>query len=300
MNSAITVGNYDGLHIAHKKIISRLKEYSERNNLTPVVFTFSNHPKEFFTKKIVKKILTNTEKRKLLENLGVNVVFQKFDLEFSNLTADQFIRALQQKYGLKALFTGDDHRFGKDRKCDYLCMKALSQKLNFEVFNIDAVYVDNERVSSSAIRKHITNGCIDIANKMLGYDFFLTGKVVDGNKLGRQIGFPTANLSIPTDKIIPAKGVYAAYTFIDGKKYPAMVNIGYKPTVSNETNLFIEAHIINFDKNIYDREITISFLQKLRDEQQFSNISELIKQLEMDKKMTIEINKIIGINTVII
>ena len=286
----ISVGNFDGLHIAHKNILDFIKRYAKYTDCEALIYTFENHPKEFFTNESVPNILLEDEKKEMLSLYGVNVFIRKFDKYFANLSAEDFIlHELISEHNLAALVIGDDHKFGKGRHCGNECLKDLSKKYNFEYYQLDSVFVDGERVSSTAIRNHIKNGNILSANKMLGYRYFVRGKVIAGTQIGRKIGFPTANIKVDSRKLLPQIGVYSSICIVDGRKYPAMLNIGYKPTVSNDKKVGIEVHIIDFYGDLYEKNIKVKFLQKIRDEKQFNNIEELKNQLIEDKKVSLKI-----------
>lgn len=280
----ISVGNFDGLHIAHRIIIDFIKEYAEKEKLTPMIFTFENHPREFFSGNLVPKLLLNDEKTELLESLGIEVFFRKFDTEFANLSAEDFIlNELISKFNMNILVIGDDHKFGKGRLCGSECVEKLSAKYKFGFYQLDSVYVQGQRVSSSAIREHLLNGNIKMANQMIGHKYFIRGKVVEGNKLGRKIGFPTANINVDPQKLLPQNGVYACMAIVDGVKYPAMLNIGYKPTVSKQDVVSVEVHIIDFEGDLYSKNIEVRFYYKIRDEKKFENIEHLKQQLKKDE-----------------
>lgn len=280
----ISVGNFDGLHIAHRIIVDFIRDYADKKKLLPMIFTFENHPREYFSGQIVPKLLLKEEKIELLKSLGIDVFFKKFDSEFANLSAEDFIlKELISKFGMKTLVIGDDHKFGKGRQCGSHCLSKLANRYKFGFYQLDSVFVQGQRVSSSAIREHLQSGNIEIANEMIGHKYFIRGTVVVGNKLGRKIGFPTANIQVDPQKLLPQNGVYACKCIVDGVKYPAMLNIGYKPTVSKQKVVGVEVYIIGFKGDLYDKNIEVRFYRKIRDEKKFANIEQLKQQLKNDE-----------------
>lgn len=287
-NSVISIGSFDGLHIAHNQIIEKVIEISNNKNYNSIIFTFEEPPKNYFAKQKTKILNLKKEKISLIESKGIDYVYlQKFDLEFANQTAEDFIsNILIKKLNLKTIIIGDDHRLGKDRSGDFENLSKLGQKLDFEIIQIPSVYVDGIRVSSTNIRKSLEKGDIETANKLLGYEYFLRGKVISGKQIGRKIGFPTANLLVNDEKLLPNIGVYAVKAEVLGKMYPAMCNIGYRPSINESNELTIEVHIINFSDYIYNQEIKLEFYAKIRNEMKFDGVDSLIEQLKLDKIYT--------------
>lgn len=293
-NTIISVGTFDGLHKAHSEIIQKVTNIAKKQDAKSIIFTFEEPPKNFFSKDKTKILNLNNEKITLLEKKGIDFIFvQKFDVSFANKTAEEFIYyCLIQNLGLKTLVIGDDHKFGKGRSGDYENLKRISKELNFEVVKIDSVYINDKRVSSTNIRNYIQEGRVEEANQMLDYEYFTKGKVVSGKQIGREIGFPTANLEVNCQKLLPKLGVYAVLAEINGRKYPAMCNIGFRPSINISHEITIEVHIINFNDYIYEQEITLHFSKKIRDEQKFDGVESLVNQLKIDKLFTIEHFKI--------
>ena len=283
-NPVITIGSFDGLHKGHEKIISYLKKKSGKS----VVFTFLEHPRKvLFPEQKFSLLYTNDEKIEKFKQLGIDyLIMFNFTKEIANLNADEFIKQiLVDKIGIKSLIVGFNHSFGKNRQGNIENIKKLSRLYNFSVKKVDALLVDNIKISSSIIRKLIESGEIITANKYLGYNYSISGTVISGKKIGRAIGFPTANISIADDKLIPENGVFAVDVKIKDKLYAGMLNIGFRPTLKeNIATKQIEVHILNFNENIYNKTISIIFKSKIRDEIKFNNIQELKKQLLIDKK----------------
>lgn len=291
----VTIGTFDGVHKGHSKVIAQLNSLADKAGGQSVIFTFYPHPRLVVSKKEhnLRLLTTLDEKIDLLSKAGVNhlVVFP-FTAQFAELTYSEFVQnVLIAKMGLHTLVVGHDHRFGKNREGTFDNLLTLSNQKDFKVERIDALLVDEIDVSSSKIRRALQMADVVKANHYLGYTFSLKGTVTKGNQIGRKIGFPTANIvASDPNKLIPAIGVYAITTNIDGHIYPAMLNIGYRPTVnSNADNRTIEAHILGFDADIYQKEITLFFHEHVRAEQRFNSIDELKLQLETDKKKISEI-----------
>ncbi|MBA3664032.1 MAG: bifunctional riboflavin kinase/FAD synthetase [Bacteroidetes bacterium] len=285
----LTIGTFDGVHLGHQKILSRLQQLKKKHGLNTVVLTFEPHPRKIlFPHQTDLKLLTLIdEKLLLLENYGVDVaVVYPFDKEFSNIESREYIEhILLKSLKVKYLVIGYDHRFGKDRGGDIKVLKSYAKTFNYEVEEIDALDIDNISISSSKIRHAIDNGNIELANNYLGHRFFLNAVVVHGKKLGREIGYATANLKIESaDKLIPKIGVYFVEVMVEAKTFYGMMNIGYNPTTDNDQNVKMEVHIFDFSENIYDKNVRINFLKYIRDEQKFNTLEELVSELHEDKK----------------
>ena len=283
----VTIGTFDGVHIGHQEIISRMKTIAEKNNGETVLITFYPHPRLVIHHDSKHLKFINTQKRKidLLEKTGIDhLIIIEFTREFSKITSCKFIREyISEKVKAKKLVIGYDHHFGKNRLGDFETLYDLGNELSFEVEKIAAQDVENIAVSSTKIRKALNEGKIRKANSLLGYEYSITGTVVVGNKIGRTIGFPTANIDLQDEyKLITANGVYACRVDYDGKTYLGMGNVGVRPTV-NHSKLTIEVNIFDFDKDIYDETITIYFVDRIRDEIKFDSLQALGGQLSKDK-----------------
>lgn len=282
----VTIGTFDGVHLGHKKILEQIIENASSQNCESLVLTFFPHPRMVLNEGTeMKQLNTLNEKINLLENLGVdNLVIHPFNKEFSRLTAEEFVKdVLVDTFNVKKIIIGYDHRFGRNRTANIDDLIKYGQQFNFEVQQISAEEINEVSISSTKIRKALEEGNIDLANNYLGYHYSLTGKVSKGKQLGRTIGFPTANITIDEDyKLIPQKGVYIAQSTIDNKTVYGMMNIGTRPTVDG-TSQTIEIHFFDFNKDIYNTKITISFLKRIRSEQKFDSLEDLKKQLALDK-----------------
>ncbi len=296
-NPVVTIGTFDGVHLGHRKVIRRLQELAQKVNGETVIFTFYPHPRLVLNADNNGLRLINTleEKKVLLEAAGIDhLVIYPFTKEFSQLSYIEFVeQILVKQLGMKFLVVGYDHRFGHNREGTYEDLKVFADQLDFKIERQDVLNMDTINVSSTKVRKAISEGDIKTANKYLGYRFFIKGDVVNGKKLGRKIGFPTANIDPQESyKLVPKDGVYAVKVDVDDKRYLGMLNIGVRPTVNNQLdNRSIEVHILDFDQDIYFKNITIHFYQRIRNEQFFGSIDELTAQLAKDKK---EVENLLG------
>ncbi|RXM45172.1 bifunctional riboflavin kinase/FAD synthetase [Flavobacterium sp. YO64] len=282
----LTLGTFDGVHIGHKKILERITQNTENGKYESLVLTFFPHPRMVLQEKSEIKLLnTIAEKTKLLEATGIeNLIIHPFDESFSRLTAEEFVHSiLVDQFQIQKIIIGHDHRFGRNRTANIDNLIAYGAEYGFEVEQISAQEIQDVSVSSTKIRKALTEGKMDLANEYLGYDYFLSGKIVKGKQLGRTIGFPTANIEIEEDyKLIPKTGVYAVKALIDQKEIFGMMNIGFNPTVNGQKQT-IEVNLFDFDADIYDKEIEVSLLHFLREEQKFGSIDLLKEQLNQDR-----------------
>ncbi|WP_423130583.1 bifunctional riboflavin kinase/FAD synthetase [Gaoshiqia sp. Z1-71] len=289
-NPVLTIGSFDGVHRGHFKIIERLKEIACQNKGESVIFTFYPHPRLvlFPDEGNLRLLTTLDEKIRLFEKAGIeHLIVFPFTKEFSDLSYTDFVREiLVKKLKIKSLVVGYDHKFGKNREGGFEMLKNLSLVFNFQVEKLDVLLMDDINISSTKIRDALQQGNISRANKYLGYPFTLHGTVVEGQKLGRKLQFPTANIEASDPhKIIPGFGVYAVFVNVGAQKFMGMLNIGTRPTVNkNADSRSIEVHILNFDGNLYKKQIELEFIQKVREEQKFASVEELKLQLEKDKK----------------
>lgn len=292
-NAVVTTGTFDGLHIGHRTILNRIKEIAQKTKGETVVLTFFPHPRMvlFPDNKDLKLIDTIEERIEFLKKEGIDhLIIHPFSKEFSRLSSVEFVREiLVNKIGTKKLVIGYNHQFGRNREGSFEHLKEFSSLYGFEVEEIPAKLIDDVDVSSTKIRKALSEGDIKTANAYLNRNFTLSGKVNHGNKIGREIGYPTANLLVEeSHKITPGNGVYAVKAWLDGNTYNAMLNIGYRPTFNSESNIRIEVHIFNFDEEIYDKIIKIEFVDRLRNEIKFNSAEELKLQLQKDKNSALE------------
>ena len=294
-SSVVTIGTFDGVHKGHQKIFNKVLNASKQSNLSSVVLTFFPHPRIILNKyNDIKMIDSLDEKINHLEKIGIDhLIIHPFDKKFSLLSADQFIKEyLLEKLKLKHIIIGYDHRFGKGREASVTDLKKYSSEFNFVLDEIDAQEIEKIAISSTKIRNSINEGDLKTTKIYLGRFFSLTGKVVKGDGLGKQIDYPTANISIKEDyKIIPKDGVYYIKTTIDNNLYNGMMNIGHRPTIGTKEKS-IEVNLFSFNTDIYDRVVSIDVVEKIRDEKKFASIEALKTQLAKDQEHCLKlINK---------
>jgi riboflavin kinase / FMN adenylyltransferase len=289
-HAVVTSGTFDGAHIGHQKILKRVLERAQQENGQSVVITYWPHPRLIlFPEDNELKLLSTIEERiEQLRSFGIDyLLIIPFTKEFSRTSSRSFITDILVKaLNTKVLIIGYDHRFGKNREGSFEHLTVHAGKYGFEIEEIPRQDVEDIGVSSTKIRKALELGKVRTANKYLGRRYSLTSEVVEGNKLGRTIGFPTANLAIPAPhKLIPGNGVYAVWVIIDSERYAGMMNIGVRPTVEG-ANLTLEVHILAFNQNIYGQVLTVEFVEQLRKEQKFDGLEALKIQLALDKAAT--------------
>lgn len=285
----VTIGTFDGVHLGHQKVILRLKDIAKKNNGETVIFTFQTHPRLVTApnETSLRLLTTLSEKINLFEKYGIDhLIVYPFDKAFSELSYTEFVeKLLVNQIGTHSLVVGYDHKFGKNREGGFDYLQKCATKFNFEIEKLDALFVEEVNVSSTKIRDALQSGNILKANHYLGYEFTLHGTVINGKQLGRKLGFPTANIeSSDRNKIIPKFGVYAVKVVVNNLNYKGMLNIGTRPTFNNNAdNRSIEVNIFDFTGDIYGHEITLIFVDKIREEQKFENVDMLVTQLEKDK-----------------
>jgi riboflavin kinase/FMN adenylyltransferase len=300
-NAVVTIGTFDGVHSGHLQIIHQLKKEAKQKNGETVIITFHPHPRMVLNQQKnllpIKILNTLYEKIELIGKQGIDhLVIVPFTLEFSNQSAKEYIADfLVSKFHPVSIIIGYDHRFGKNRTGDYKLLERYQEEYNYHVKEIPEQVLHHVIISSTKIRHALSEGDISTANEFLGYDYFFEGRVIDGNKLGRTLGYPTANLEIiDTNKLIPADGIYAVNVsvrkesqnrdsdFIAESHHRGMMSIGFRPTIGDNKRM-IEVNIFDFDKDIYGRNIRVYLKQYMRPEQKFDNLEELIVQLGIDK-----------------
>lgn len=290
----VTGGTFDGVHFGHKKILQRLDEISKKNGGESVLLTYWPHPRLVLYPEQELYLLTSIEEKvELLSQKHVDhLVIIPFTKGFANLSSEEFIKdILVDRIGTKKLVIGYDHKFGKNRSGSFEELKKDGPIYGFEVEEIPKQMIENNAVSSTKIRRALTAGEIDIANEYLGRPYCIHGKVIEGDKIGRTMDFPTANIEVTfKHKLIPAEGIYAVKVNVDEKYFKGMLNIGYRPTFGG-TQKRVEVNIFDFNKDIYDKEILIEFYHRIRAEVKFENLGALKSQLHHDKKEAINILK---------
>ncbi len=289
----VTSGTFDGVHLGHQKILQRLHEFSKKNNGESVVITFWPHPRQILkpTDLTLKLLNTFEEKAELLRQQNIDHVIRiPFTKEFSQITSQEFItKILVETIGTKKLVIGYDHRFGKNREGSFEQLKLNGPAYGFDVEEIPQQDIDHVAVSSSKIRRALEAGDIDIATHFLGRPYSITGRIIKGDKLGRVLGFPTANIDLDShDKLIPTEGIYAVKVLHEKNIYGGMLYIGTRPTIDGSKRS-IEVNIFNFDKEIYGESLQVSFIKLLRMDSKFQDLEALKEQLHKDKEAAQEV-----------
>jgi riboflavin kinase/FMN adenylyltransferase len=312
-NAVVTIGAFDGVHLGHRQIIHKLVDESKKVNGESVIITFHPHPRKVISSAILGVRLINTlsEKIELLATMGIDhLVIVPFTDAFANQPADEYVRNfLVKKFHPHTIILGYDHRFGRERLGDYRLLEKMATEMSFKIKEIPKHLLDEIAISSTNIREAVLHNDIEMANKLLGYTFFFEGEVVHGNKLGRQLGYPTANLQVhDAEKIIPGDGIYAVYAEINGQLsmvnnrnqepnspfsihhslFKGMMSIGFRPTVDGKKRV-IEVNIFDFNKEIYGQTLRVYVKKFLRAEVKFNNLEDLVKQIDRDKTDSIEV-----------
>lgn len=284
--TVLTVGTFDGVHIGHKKLLNQLTTVAKKEHLESVVLTFFPHPRMVLQNDSGLKLINTIDERiELLSKTGIeHLVVHPFSKEFSRKTAKDYVQEiLVEKFHIKKIIVGYDHHFGRNRNATTKDLIAFGKTFGFEVIEISAQQSNDIAVSSTKIRNALLLGDITTANLFLGYPFMLTGKVVEGKKMGTKIGYPTANLFIKeTYKLIPKDGVYVVQSFINNKKVYGITNIGTNPTVGG-TNKTIETHFLDYKETLYNKPLRIQLLTRIRDEEKFNSIKKLQKAIKNDE-----------------
>jgi riboflavin kinase/FMN adenylyltransferase len=289
--TVLTTGTFDGVHEGHKAILKEVVDHARQAGGESVLLTFEPHPRKLLFPDQPLGIITPLHKKlRLLEEAGIeHVVVMPFTREFANMSATEYIEALVKSFHPHSIVIGYDHHFGHDRTGNIKLLEEYASVYGYELIEIPARMIDDATVSSTKIRKAIADGRMEEATHMLGRHYTLAGTVVHGNKLGRELGYPTANLEpIDGDQIVPARGIYAVQAIHDGAIYNGMLSIGFNPTVTDKKVLRIEANLFDFDKDIYGDILELVFVKKLRDEQKFDSLDALKDQLLTDKKETLK------------
>ena len=279
MSKIATIGFFDGVHRGHRFLFAQLHELAHEHHLEPLIFTFDRHPKELLTG-VCPPMLTTYEERQQLLALHAEVRVLPF-ADVQRLTAEQFMCYLKEQEGVESLLMGYDHCFGSDQLKGFSEYEKVARRVGLHVERAHECLVDSLPVSSSRIRKLLAAKCIEQVNRLLGYKYSISGVVEHGNAIGTKLGFPTANICLNSSKQLPPSGVYAVLANVDGVEYKALANIGTNPTVGNDY-LSLEVHLLDFNGDLYDKQLTISFLSFLRAEKKFSSLSELQSQIAED------------------
>ena len=285
--SVATIGFFDGVHLGHRHLINQVKMAASLNGWCSSIITFPVHPRQIIQSDYQPSLLSSPEEKiELLATTGIdNCILLPFTKELSQLTAWEFMQLLYEQYQVRMLVIGYDHRFGHNRAETFEDYCRYGRELGIHIMQATAYTQEQDKVSSSAIRRALLSGEVSTATKYLGYSYFLQGTIVGGYQVGRKIGFPTANLRVDfSNKLIPSVGVYAVYVYVNGQKYKGILNIGHRPTLNNGADLSIEVHILDFEGDIYHQPMRIEFIDFLRTEAKFQSTEELALQIQKDKE----------------
>lgn len=288
--AVVTIGTFDGVHQGHQKILERVIKRAHKDSLTSVLLTFFPHPRMVLQPDQDLKLINSIDERvALVASQGIeNIVIHPFSKEFSRTTAVDYVKEiLVDRLKAKVVVIGYDHRFGINRSASIKELKEYALEFDFEVIEISKKEVEEVAVSSTKIRATLENGSIEITNKYLNRDFSIHGVIISGKKIGRTIGYPTANLSVKESyKIIPAPGVYVTSSIINGERVYGMTNIGTNPTVSSDASQTIETYYLDFEGDLYGKEMELFFHKRLRNEEKFNQLSDLVAAMQLDEKNT--------------
>jgi riboflavin kinase/FMN adenylyltransferase len=286
-DSLVTIGVFDGVHLGHKQLIARTKELASQQGLCPLIVTFDKHPQEVLTPGTTPPFLTDAaEKARLLEKEGAAaVIMLTFTRELSQLSAVQFINWLQTNLRMKGIVVGPDFALGHRGEGDIPTLRRLGEEMGFSVTVIPPVRQNGDIISSTAIRRAMAEGDMEKVQRFMSRPFSLHGKVVHGKGRGASLGFPTVNLQILPGQAVPPDGVYATRAHVDNLTYPSITNVGMNPTFGN-TERTIESYLLDYHDNLYDREVKIDFIRRIRDEIKFDNAEDLVKQIYDDIRST--------------
>lgn len=283
------MGFFDGVHLGHQKLIDELERYAAEHDLEPLIVSFNQHPKSITCAGFIPVMLQTTQDRTQMLLSHQNCTLQLFDFTpaFAEKSSREFMQILHTEYNVDAILLGYNNRFGCDK--DFTPQKAVqtASELGMSLIVSTPLLYKDMPISSSRIRKELSQGNISDANSMLGWNYSISGTVVKGMQNGRKIGFPTANINPDCiHNLIPERGVYAAYVILDGIRHAAMANVGYNPTIAEYNHLSVEAHILDFDRDIYGQNLTLEFISRIRNEQRFASLAELSLQLQKDRNQT--------------
>ncbi len=280
--TVISLGKFDGIHRGHELLLEQLLK-KKKEGLSTVIFTFDIPPKKKLEEEDVKVLTTNEEKMHMFDSFGIDYLIEcPFTQEVMSMEPEDFIRMLVNKLSVKCIVAGEDFCFGHNRRGNYQMLKEYAKLLSYEAIILPKIKEDERDISSTYVREEIAEGRIEKANKLLGYPYFVSGIVEHGNRLGRTIGFPTINIIPPANKLLPDFGVYITKVTIDGKSYQGVTNVGCKPTVKGKNPIGIETYILDFNQDVYGKNVCVTFLKKIRKEFKFPNMDALSEQMRKD------------------
>lgn len=289
---ALTIGFFDGVHLGHRFLVSELSKLAKEKGLDSAVLTFRTHPRQVLHSDYIPSLLTTAEEKiELLQSTGVDyIVVTEFTQELSQLSAQEFMRMLHDNLNVRCLMIGYDHRFGHNRSESFEDYVRFGKEIGIEVVQSSPLVVDEINVSSSAVRKAISEGNVAHANQLLGREYTLAGEIVKGFQVGRTIGYPTANIAYDGCRMLPKDGVYAATVSVDNNPYNAMLYIGSRPTV-NTGKISVEAYLFDFSGDIYGKSVVVSFVDRVRESIKFDSVAELKIQLQKDENCVLQVLK---------
>lgn len=280
--TAISLGKFDGIHRGHELLLEQLLKKKQEGYKT-VIFTFDISPKKVLGSENTKVLTTNEEKMHMFDSFGIDYLIEcPFTPEIMTMEAERFIEMLVKNLSVKCIVAGEDFCFGHNRRGNYQMLKEYADELSYEAIILPKMKEEKRDISSTFVREEISAGRIEMANKLLGYPYFVSGQVKHGNRIGRTIGFPTVNLIPPQNKLLPKYGVYITKITIDGIVYQGITNVGCKPTIEGENPVGIETHILDFKQDVYDKVIIVTFIKRIREERKFPNLESLLEQMRLD------------------
>ncbi len=283
INRAICIGYFDGLHLGHQLLVAKTIEVAKEKNLKPCLFTFTSSPKAFFAKKEDKYLTSNKDKEEIAKSLGIDeVIGLSFDKVTAGYSVEEFMDKVIRPLNAKYLICGFDFKFAKNGEGNAEVLKSLEND-QFKVSVIDEVTIDNIKVSTTRICEELANGNIEKVNQLLGYNFTIRGKVIKGSGVGHKIGYPTINVDIK-DYVLPKHGVYGVKVVVDNKEYLGMANVGLRPTINLSSSPTLEVNIFDFNDNIYDQDVSVTFLKFIREEKKFTSKEELVNAIKKDRE----------------
>ena len=290
-NAWLTVGVFDGVHRGHREIVRKLTTEAHANNAPAVLLTFDPHPANVLTGRDIKCLTTPEERADLLGALGVDIVItQRFTPDLSAVPANEYMSHLKDTLDLSRLLIGYDFALGRGREGNALRLTEIGRELNYTVEVIHAVSDESGVISSTEIRKLVSTGNVTEAAKLLGYNYSMSGEIIHGAERGRRIGFPTANVNYPKQKVIPTNGIYASWAWLGEERFMAATNIGFNPTFTPERQTpSLEAYFLDFDRDIYGQEVKVEFISRIRDELKFDSVDALIEKIREDVDKTRDI-----------
>ncbi len=280
-----TIGFFDGVHVGHRFLLAELKRRAALDGLRSLVVSFADSPLQILAPEKSPLLLsTPLEKTALFEQIGVDdCLILNFDKQIAAQTSREFLRVLHDRFGVRKLLIGYDHHFGSDRLTSFADYQKIADEIGVKAILCDSFSFDGNVVASSKIRAELLSGDVAKANRLLGYNYTLSGVVSTGEHIGRKIGFPTANLAVSSRKLLPKVGVYAVVVTFENRKFNGLLNIGMRPTVNNNSACTVEVHLLDFSGDLYGKTLTLAFLERLRDEQKFDSLEALKNQIEIDK-----------------